>query len=195
MKLGTYGFAGPTESPVLAFKRAMRQLASGVSVITHASGAHITGVTATSVTSLTAEPPTLIVCVHRSASLYARLGKGDLFGVNVLGAQHAEIAERFESHADLEGDDRFQEGDWRTAPDGVPQLHDALAVFICEAEDVIERHAQAILLGRVKLARPRAEGGALLNWRGTYDRIGWSEEELSRAVGLRPHAPRQEVGG
>jgi hypothetical protein len=45
----------------------------------------------------------------------------------------------------------------------------------------------------VRLARPRASGGALLYWRGAYDRIGWSAEEVSRAVGLAPSQPAGDV--
>ena len=96
----------------------MRQLASGVSVVTHGAGAQRTGFTATSVTSLSSEPPTLVVCVNRSASLYQQLGTGDLFGVNILGAQHVDIANRFAGRAGVERADRFVEGSWATTADG-----------------------------------------------------------------------------
>jgi flavin reductase (DIM6/NTAB) family NADH-FMN oxidoreductase RutF len=188
MRAETYGMAEAAPVSPDDYKLAMRQLASGVSVITHGSGAQRTGFTATSVTSLSSEPPTLIVCVNRAASLYAQLGTGDLFGVNVLGAQHAEIADRFAGRAGLAGAERFREGRWSTFADGASLLDDALAAFVCETDEVIERHTHAILIGRVRLARPQAQGGALLYWRGVYDQIGWSDEEVSRAVGLRQRA-------
>src|ERR1700689_4892587 len=119
-----------------SFRQAMRQLASGVSVITHGDGEYRTGLTATSVSSLSAEPPALIVCVNRSASLYARLGAGDLIGVNVLAADHAEIADRFAGRGGLKGAERFAEGHWVTTPDGVWLLADAIAAFECEVEDI-----------------------------------------------------------
>ena len=183
MKLVADNAAGPD------FKLAMRQLASGVSIVTHGDGPQGDGFTATSVTSLSAEPPTLIVAVNRSAPLYRRLGTGDLFGVNVLGAQHADIAEAFALRAGGERADRFGEGRWSATPDGVLLLDDALATFVCQADEVIERHTHAILIGRVRSARARGDGGALICWRGVYDQLGWSDEELSRAVGLRPAAP------
>jgi flavin reductase (DIM6/NTAB) family NADH-FMN oxidoreductase RutF len=185
MRAESYGVAEAVSPAAQDFKLAMRQLASGVCVITHGSGAQRTGFTATSVTSLSSEPPTLIVCVNRAASLYAQLASGDLFGVNVLGAHHCEIADRFAGRAGLAGADRFREGRWSTFADGVSILDDALAAFVCETDEVIVRHTHAILIGRVRLARPQAQGGALLYWRGTYDQIGWSDEEVSRAVGLR----------
>jgi flavin reductase (DIM6/NTAB) family NADH-FMN oxidoreductase RutF len=168
------------------FREAMRQLASGISVITHGVGEQRTGLTATSVSSLSADPPTLIVCVNRSASLYAQLVSGDSFGVNVLGAQHAEIADRFAGRNGARGAERFREGRWLVTPDGVTLLADALAIFACVAEDVIERHSHAIVVGRVRSAVAGPTEGALLYWRGAYDRIGWSAEELSRAAGLTP---------
>ena len=162
----------------------MRQLASGVSIVTHGDGEQRTGFTATSVSSLSAEPPTLIVCVNRSASLYARLTRGDAFGVSVLGAQHAEFADQFASRKGLKGADRFRDGAWSTTPGGVSVLADAIAALECETEEIIERHTHAILIGRVTFAAPRSNEAALLYWRGGYDRIGWSAEEVSRAVGV-----------
>jgi flavin reductase (DIM6/NTAB) family NADH-FMN oxidoreductase RutF len=167
------------------FKLAMRQLASGVSVITHGAASQRTGVTATSVTSLSSEPPTLIVAVNRASSLYKQLGTGDLFGVNILGAQHVDIADRFAGRAGVDRADRFEAGRWSTTPDGVWLLDDALAALVCEADEVIERNTHAIVIGQVRLARRQAYGGALLYWRGDYDRLGWTDEEMSRAVGLR----------
>jgi flavin reductase (DIM6/NTAB) family NADH-FMN oxidoreductase RutF len=162
----------------------MRELVSGVCLVTHGAGEDRVGLTATSVSSLSLAPPTLIVCVNRSASLYARLGTGDLFGVSVLAAHHAEHADRFASRTGLKGADRFREGAWMTTP--VSVLADAIATFECETEDVIERHTHAILIGRVTFAAPRPSEGALLYWRGAYDRIGWSAEELSCVIGPSP---------
>jgi flavin reductase (DIM6/NTAB) family NADH-FMN oxidoreductase RutF len=176
-----------------SFRLAMRQLASGVSIVTNGSGEGRNGFTATSISSLSADPPTLIVCVNRSASFYAQLSAGDLFGVSVLGEAHTEIADRFAGRSDAKGAERFRAGRWIATPDGVPLLADALAAFECEAEEIIERHSHAILVGRVRLARPRAGGGALLYWRGGYDRIGWSADEISRAVGLAPAQPGGDV--
>ena len=173
-----------------AFRLAMRQLASGVCLVTHGRGEARVGMTATSVSSLSADPPTLIVCVNKTASLYAQLHRGDAFAVSVLSASQAEFADRFASRTGLKGAERFVEGEWLETPAGVPVLADALATFACEAEEVIERHTHAILIGRVTQASPQPSDGALLYWRGDYDRIGWSAEEVSRAIGAAPHNPR-----
>jgi len=175
-------------SPELAssFRLAMRQLASGVCLVTHGEGEARVGLTATSVSSLSVDPPTLIVCVNRAASLYARLKRGDAFGVSVLGAQHGEYADRFAARTGLKGAERFGEGEWIETDARVLLLADALATFECEAEEIIERHTHAIVVGRVTSAAPQPNDGALLYWRGAYDRIGWSAEELSRVIGAVP---------
>ena len=117
----------------------MRQLASGVCLVTHGEGEARKGLTATSVSSLSVALPTLIVCVDRTASLYSQLALGAVFGVSVLGAQHAEYADRFANRTGLKGAERFREGCWVETPAGVSVLADALASLECEAEDVIER--------------------------------------------------------
>ena len=89
------------------FKGAMRGLAGGVSVITVGQGRDITGMTVTSVTSLSVDPPTLIVSVNRSSSSWPLLRRYGAFGVNILGADQREIAERFSGTGGLKGADRF----------------------------------------------------------------------------------------
>jgi len=59
-------------------------------------------------------------------------------------------------------------------------------VFECETEEIIERHANAMVIGRVRRAAIGNGSGALVRWRGVYDQLGWSQDEIARAVGLRP---------
>jgi flavin reductase (DIM6/NTAB) family NADH-FMN oxidoreductase RutF len=168
------------------FRAAMRQLASGVCLVTHCVGGVRAGMTATAVASLSLDPPTLIVCVNRAASTYDGLTAGAAFGVSVLGADHREFAERFAGRTGEEGAERFHEGRWRIAPNGAPLLWDALAAFACEVDDVVERKTHAIVIGRVKHAAAASSGGALVYWRGGYDQLGWSDDELARATGRSP---------
>ena len=77
------------------FRSAMRHLASGVSVITVGRGTEITGMTVTSVSSLSVDPPSLIVGINRAASSWPLLKRYGFFGVNILNADQLDIAERF----------------------------------------------------------------------------------------------------
>jgi flavin reductase (DIM6/NTAB) family NADH-FMN oxidoreductase RutF len=180
----THSHPAPVESE--AFRLAMRDLASGVSLITHGVGRSRTGLTATSVSSPSADPPTLIVCINRASSLYSQIAVGDHFGVSVLAAGQEEYADVFAGRTGLKGAERFHGGRWLTAPSGVNLLADAVCTLECEVEDLIERHTYAIMIGRVRLARQGVAGGALVYWRGGYDQLGWSAEEVSRAIGLTP---------
>jgi flavin reductase (DIM6/NTAB) family NADH-FMN oxidoreductase RutF len=174
------------DADVDAFRAAMRQLASGVCLVTHNNDGERAGMTATAVASLSLDPPTLIVCVNRAASTYAGLRPGAVFGVSVLGADHREFAERFAGRTGEDGAERFREGRWRMSPNGAPLLLDALASFACEVDDIVERNTHAIVIGRVKHVAAASGGGALVYWRGGYDQLGWSEDELARATGRSP---------
>jgi len=173
------------------FRAAMRQLASGVSLITIGAGAERRGMTATSVSSFSVDPPTLIVCVSRTASMYPGLARANAFGVSVLGADAQEIADRFAGRTGVNGVERFDEGRWLIAPSGVSLFAESVSAFECEVEDLIERHTHAIVIGRVKRIASRGGDGALVYWRGDYDRLGWSADEVSRAIGLSPGAARR----
>jgi flavin reductase (DIM6/NTAB) family NADH-FMN oxidoreductase RutF len=183
--------AAPPDADPDAFRLAMRQLASGVSIVTLGEGDARNGLTATSVSSLSADPPTLIVCVNRSASLYPRLTKGERIGVSVLAAGHTEYADAFAGRTALKGPDRFRDGRWTTTVGGVSILVDAIAAFECEIDELVERGSHAIVIGRVVAALARPACGALIYWRGAYDQVGWSADQISRAVGVTPVADKR----
>ena len=79
------------------FRSAMRHLAGGVSVITAGLAKDITGMTVTSVSSLSVDPPTLIVSINRESSSWPLLKRYGAFGVNILAADQLDIAEGFDS--------------------------------------------------------------------------------------------------
>ena len=132
------------------------------------------------------DPPTLIVCVNRASSSWPILRERRSFGVNVLSASHRELAHRFAGRTGAEGAARYEGGHWIALRTGAPLLSDALAAFDCAVEEIIERHSHAIIIGRVEAVRRSGGGGALVYWRGDYDQLGWSPEEISNAIGLAP---------
>ena len=117
-----------TEIPVSSadFRGAMRHLTGGVSVITAGRGKDITGMTVTSVTSLSVDPPTLMVSINRDASSFPLIRRHGAFGVNILAADQLDVAERFAGKGGLKGADRFAGAQWVTAVSGVPLLVGAL---------------------------------------------------------------------
>ena len=124
-------------------------LTGGVSVITAGRGKDISGMTVTSVSSLSVDPPALIVSVNRSASSWPLMKRYGFFGVNILTSDQIDIAERFTGKDGLKGAERFAGAEWSTRASGVPLLSGALAAIDCEVEEIVERHSHAIVIGRV----------------------------------------------
>ena len=158
------------------FRGAMRHLTGGVSVITAGRGREISGMTVTSVSSLSVDPPALIVSINREASSWLLLKRYGGFGVNILTSDQIDIAERFTGKDGLKGADRFAGAEWATRASGSPLLVDALAAFDCEVEDIIERHSHAIVIGRVLDVMVSARSAALAYWHGRYVAIDLDED-------------------
>ena len=172
-----------------AFRDAMRQLASGVCVVTSGNGQDRTGLTATSIGPLSTDPPTLLVCVEQASSSTGVLQSHGAFAVSVLAADQREIADRFARGSGLTGEDRFREGRWLVLPSGASYLAGSVAVFDCEADERLERYTYTIVIGRIRRVLIGDGSGALVRWQGAYDQVGWSKDEIARAIGLSPCAP------
>lgn len=154
-------------SAAASLRHAMRQVAGGVSVITVGTGTDRTGLTVTSATALSLDPPTIIVCVNRTASAWPVLRRYGHFCMNVLGAHHGEVADRFAGRDGAKGTARYVGADWSALDTGAPMLVDAIAAIDCQVEEVIERHSHAIVLGRVRAVAIGA-GDPLVYARGGY---------------------------
>ena len=164
------------------FRNAMRSLAGGVSVITAGRGNDLSGMTVTSVSSLSVDPATLIVSINRKASSWPLLQRHGVFGVNILSSDHIDIAERFSGIGGLKGADRFAGAEWISLVSGVPLLAGALAAFDCEVEHVVERHSHAIVIGRVLDLRVSPGKPALTYWQGQYVALDQNEDAVRLAV-------------
>ena len=158
------------------FRNAMRQLTGGVSVITAGRGRDVSGMTVTSVSSLSVDPPALIVSVNRESSSWPLVKRYGFFGVNILTSDQIDIAERFTGKGGLKGADRFAGARWTTRASGVPLLVGALAAIDCEVEDIVERHSHAIVIGRVLDVAVSARTAALAYWQGRYVAIDQDED-------------------
>lgn len=163
------------------FRSAMRHLAGGVSVITVGRGKEITGMTVTSVSSLSVDPPTLIASINRESSSWPLLKRYGFFGVSILTADQLDIAERFTGKDGLKGADRFAGAEWVTRASGVPLLVDALAAIDCEVEHIVERHSHAIVIGRVLDMQVSARTASLAYWQGQYVAIDQNEDAIRLA--------------
>ncbi|SEI16164.1 NADH-FMN oxidoreductase RutF, flavin reductase (DIM6/NTAB) family [Rhizobium tibeticum] len=154
-----------------AFKLSMRQLAGAVSVITVGEGDERTGFTATSVSSLSAEAPSVIVSLNRGSSSWPVVERYRRFCVNVLTANQWHVAQSFAGFDGRRGVERYEDAQWYRLSTGTAALTDALTVLDCELETVLNHHSHAILIGRVCAIETREDVEPLLYWRGGYRRL------------------------
>lgn len=154
-----------------AFKNSMRFLAGAVSVITVGQGQDLTGFTATSVSSLSADHPSLIVSLNRSSSSWPAIQRYQSFCVNVLADDQQPVADNFAGRGGVQGADRYEGASWQKLATGNLALVGALTVLDCELEEAIERHSHSILIGRVRAITTRTEAQPLLYWHGGYRQL------------------------
>jgi flavin reductase ActVB len=127
------------------FREAMARLASGVAVVTaqRSDGAPC-GLVATSISSFSADPPSVLVSVAHTSRCHTALIEGSVFGVHILADGQERIAEVFASLAD----DKFAGLDW-SWNDGVPQISGTLAYLRCTRSALFELYDHSLLIGDV----------------------------------------------
>ena len=152
------------------FRSIMRRLAGGVSIITAGRGDDISGMTVTSLTSLSATPPRLLVSINRQASCFALIERHRSFGVNILGSDQHELAGHF-SNGSLKGRRRFDGIEWSSGESGVPLLNHSLATVECQVEEIIERHSHGIVVGSLLGFDLSHRLSGLVYWNGQYVEI------------------------
>jgi flavin reductase (DIM6/NTAB) family NADH-FMN oxidoreductase RutF len=150
------------------FRAALRELAGGVAVVTVGRDRYITGFTATSVSSLSAQPPRLLVCVNEASASWVALQRHPHFVVNILRDADERLADRFAGRDGLEGAERYCGASWTRSPSGTPQLDTALACLDCDVEETLPRYDHVIVIGKVRATLIRADSLPLVYWQGKY---------------------------
>ncbi len=136
------------------FREAMAHLASGVAVITARRPDGVPcGIAATSLTSYSAHPPSLLVSVWHESRCHDALAACEAFGVHLLRSDELELAHRF---ANRELADKFEGLDW-SWDDDVPELGGTLAYLRCTRTANFPKYDHTILIG--DLERGRLEQG------------------------------------
>ncbi|MEX0753085.1 MAG: flavin reductase family protein [Xanthobacteraceae bacterium] len=149
-----------------AFRHAMRRVASTVTIISAQSRGERRGTTATSVTSISMEPPSVLVCFNRASRLHEFLSREDRFCVNVLHTDNMETSKIFSDPS--AGPERFNSGKWQADAGGTPYLADAQANLFCRKEKEIAYGSHTIFIGRVLQAWARDDISPLLYRDGRY---------------------------
>jgi len=166
--------AAPVAIEVAAddFRKAMRELAGAISVITVGNGNNRTGFVATSVSSFSAEPPRIILCISLTSSSWAVLSESNRFGVSFIREGAQGIASRFAGFGGIKGVERYSGADWIDLPSGTQVLKDALVSIDCSVEESLQRHDHAIVIGIVNSIRVCDHGSPLLWFKSKYYKMG-----------------------
>jgi flavin reductase (DIM6/NTAB) family NADH-FMN oxidoreductase RutF len=155
----------------LEFRSALGQFATGVTVVTvaHSSG-NVHGMTANSFTSVSLEPPLVLICVDHRAQLLPLVGKQERFGVSILKENQQAISDYFaltEESAEVEARLGIR---YRWTETGIPLLEDALAHVACRVTAVYPAGDHTIFIAEVESAEVH-QGEPLLFLRGRYRRV------------------------
>jgi flavin reductase (DIM6/NTAB) family NADH-FMN oxidoreductase RutF len=161
------------------FRQGMRRFAGAVNVITAANAGERHGMTATAVCSVTADPPTLLVCINRRAATHDAVVAAGAFCVNVLRAGDEALSAWF--GGGQTGSGRFASHRWIEIATGAPALADALAAFDCRVVHAHAHGTHTVFFGRIEACRLEHEGPPLLYASGRYARLAAHEDgDLSR---------------
>lgn len=142
-------------------RRAMRAWSSGVTIVTAAHGGSQHGMTVSSFTSVSLEPPLIIISLHTESRTHNLVSASGAFAVNILGADQRELSERFAGRLESELN-RFEGLDADTLATGAPLLKGALANLDCRVRQVIPVGMNTLFLAEVVAVRGDGEGQPLL---------------------------------
>jgi flavin reductase (DIM6/NTAB) family NADH-FMN oxidoreductase RutF len=146
-------------------KLALRRLASSVSVVTCCRGGQNYAMTATSVSALSMEPPSMLVCVNRSAKFHDALSSAGDFAINILSRAHVDISRLCSGGGAAES--RFAVGRWETRA-AAPVLTDAQAAIVCRKEQELEYGTHTIFMGRIVSIATNGDVDPLIYVDGQY---------------------------
>lgn len=150
-----------------ALARAFSQFTSGVTIVTAASNGTINGMTASSFTSLSVDPPLILLCLGNATRTLHALRSAGHFAVSVLAEQHTCLARGFAGVA-TERWAPFESYLWRGGSTGTPVLQDSLAWFDCRLAATHEGGDHSIVVGEVVEFGINPQGRPLLYGNRTW---------------------------
>lgn len=145
------------------FKLAMSHFASGVTVVTTEQEGRAYGMTVSAFSSLSLDPPLVLVCIEKSVTTHDVLAATGVFGVSILAAEQREISNRFASRSESKFDGL--EVQRRTL--GVPLIPGAICTLECRVQAQLPGGDHTIFVGEVVSAET-SEGAPLLYFRSGY---------------------------
>jgi flavin reductase (DIM6/NTAB) family NADH-FMN oxidoreductase RutF len=150
-----------------AFIEAMSRAATGVTIVTTGGPSGRFGQTVSAMCSVSADPPSLLVCIKTTSVIVNAIRQHRSFGVNVLRADQRRVADTFAGRSTWGTPYNFDLAHWDTLVTDVPLLVGAVGRFDCRVSTVLEVGSHSVLFGDV-LAADSAAGTPLLYARRSY---------------------------
>jgi flavin reductase (DIM6/NTAB) family NADH-FMN oxidoreductase RutF len=151
------------------FKKALQQWASGVTVVTTQSEKFgVQGMTVTAFSSVSVNPPQILVCINDSADTGAGIEESRCFAVNVLNSEQQDVSNQFAGGSSQK--ERFENTAWEPGITGSPILTDSIVSLDCRIVEKVRAGTHWIIIGEVQdtICRP---GNPLLYYCGNYRQL------------------------
>jgi len=155
------------------FLRAMRYTAASVTVVTTDGPAGRGGVTVSAFSSLSADPPSVLVCIHRDSPVLPLIQANQRLCINLLAADQSHVADSFAGRIAQWRQNRFACAQWEQPQHCAPQLQGALANLQCQLQQDLAFGSHHILIAEVLQAHSSESEGLLYADR-TYRQLGLS---------------------
>ncbi|WP_461471757.1 flavin reductase family protein [Pararhodobacter sp.] len=152
------------------FRAAMARFPGAVTIITTRTPEGRRGITATAVCSVTADPPSLLICVNRATGTCHGILETGRFAVNLLPDPSDALAMRFAGAGGATGEEKFALGDWCDDAQGLPLLANARVAFSCEVAESLTAGTHQVFIGQITGIR-HGEGAALLYEQSRFHRL------------------------
>ena len=149
----------------------MRGWASGVTIVSACDGHDMHGMTVSSFTSVSLEPPLVLICAERATRTNRLIEASGAFAVSVLAHGHQDLSDRFGGR-DTEHLNRFEGVATITAVTGAPILAEYVSYFDCVVSEAHPAGTHTIFVGKVVAARLAVGGRSpLVYWRQAYHNL------------------------
>ena len=151
------------------FKNALQLWASGVTVVTTQSEKFgVQGMTVIAFSSVSVNPPLILVCINDAADTGDGIAESQCFAVNVLTTEQQDTSNQFAGGTSQQ--QRFENADWSAGITGAPLLNNSLMSLDCTVVEKVRAGTHWIIIGEVQAVECRA-GEPLLYYRGAYRQV------------------------
>lgn len=152
-------------------RTAMGRFATGVSVVTTKNGDEINGMTANALTSVSLEPPLILICVDRDNYTHRLVSESKIFAVNILSESQQELADAFARPGPGKAD-YLSKLETFKAITGSPIIANCLSYLDCRVVQMHQAGDHTIFIGQVTAAEVKSDNNPLIYWNGSYRRLG-----------------------